>query len=143
MHSNGYGFIVDFTNQSHVSYLYESVDTSEEALELVQLAYHRSQYSAYGREHIEITSNEMYLAVVDEMNATCQMWDEDVKVLWRPPVNFTQVSSFDGGFSVERVFMKESGQERLVYLKVIVYNDGSIVEIDNYVFIEGAGGYLY
>ncbi len=71
------------------------------------------------------------------------MWDEEVKVLWRPPVNFSQVSSFDGGFSVKRVFMKESGQERLVYLKVLVYNDGSIVEIDNYVFKEGAGGYLY
>jgi regulator of replication initiation timing len=142
MHHNGYGFIVNFSSQEHVSYLFESIDTPEEALELIQLAYHRSGYSAYVREFMEITSNDMYLSVVDELNATCVRRDEEFKVLSLPPVNYTRVSSVEGGFSVERVFLKESGLQRLVYMKALVYNDGSIVEVENYVFIEGAFGYL-
>ncbi len=143
MHINGYGFIVNFSSQEHVSYLFESIDTPEKALELIQLAYHRSGYSAYVREYLEITSNEMYLSVVAEMNETCIEGEGDeLTIIGFPPVNFTHVSIIEGGFSVERVFMKRSGRERLVYMKALVYNDGSIVEVENYIFIEGASGYL-
>lgn len=139
LHSLGIGFKPDFMNQKHVAYLFKTIDSPEEALELVQLAYHRSRYSAYGREFTEITSNDMYLLEVADMNETS---GEDFNVISHPPVNYTRVKKIEGGFSVERIFKKKSGLVRLVYMKVLVYNNGSIIEVENYTFIEGSFGYL-
>ena len=126
MHINGYGFIPDFMSQEHVSYLFESINSTDEALELIQLAYHRSQHSAYGREYTEITSNEMYESVVAEMNASYVSSGDEFKVQGNPPVNYTQVSVLEDGFCVERIFQKKSGRQCLIYMKAYVYNDGSM-----------------
>ena len=127
-----YGFSVEPMNAKQAAFLFAFLKSEKEALRYLQFLMHDTQYSAEGRSYKEITTEEELSEFVETIKEQCK----EIKVEMRPPTNATIVEKADDRFVIERIYYIPF-QERIIYVKAIVYENGEIEVVEGYNYITG------
>lgn len=130
---DGMGFGVEGWEQA--SFLFSPIDTPGKAIDYVRFIAHEIGLSAYTREHKELESEVEFKKALEDMKA-----EGEFKVLREPPIRFTRAKPADGGFIVERLYMKRLIRPRIIYEKWEVSREGKARRLEGFVCAEGKRG---
>jgi hypothetical protein len=136
------GFVVQKGNWTHGTFLFTPLDNEEEALQYLQFMLHATDSSFLGREFREITSVDQYNHIIFDMEKRASSQGREIEFLRNAPTTFTHVEKIDDVYDVERVFLKQTERERLVYSRTTVYANGTTLLNEEYEFVRGVVGVM-
>jgi len=133
------GFVILHKNWTQGAFVFSPLESGDEALQYLQFMTHTTSTYYGDWDFSEIYSMAQYEETIKKME---DFAEGQVDFLKDPPTKITRVNQDDGLYNIERIFSKISHSYRIIYSNSVVYPDGMVEVIEEYVVVQGAATWI-